>query len=543
MSIDDIRSAGEEPTRSEIGDEPPNDAVEDAPEVTASRRTDVASPVDGISDIRATLDLLERQIVEYRKMLVEQEEAVSVDAEREDEAAPPLVELDEEQLGTVAESIADQAAALFAGPVPAEETPEDETKVVVTAVADGIEAEAVEVVKEPVPAAVEMDVAAVVETEELPVVDDGLEVPDADLPELFAELEAQLEKGLHNAASVAVYADGEVLLEYLSAQSGSGVTPTPQPLFRAFSSGKPMAAAAVWRLLDAGVLEIDAPVASYWPEFAQRGKGKVTLRHVLTHTAGLPRDFGRGDVDWGDWGRMSDILASMDLEYEPGEVIHYHSITFGILVAEIAARASGIPFVELFEREVKSPLGLADTSFVIGEEDVEARRRVQPLIAPSGYYDREMPTKMDWLLDNQILSPGASCVTTAGDLVRLYSAVCSGGSTIEGENWLSEEAAANVFATHASAYNIEDMSKNRVGQGVWMFDEQPNRFASPAGSLTFGHGGMATSIAWGDPEYGVCVAIITDTMQEEDLNGRRLNRISAAIRWDLGSPVGAVEEF
>ncbi len=455
-------------------------------------------------------------------MLAEQEEAVSVDAEREDQAAPPLVELDEEQLGNVAESIADQAADLFAGRVPPEERPEDEAKVV---------------------AAVEMDVAAVAETGGVSVEDDELEAPDADLPELFAELEAQLEKGLHNAASVAVYADGEVMLEYLSARSGSGVAPTPQALFRAFSSGKPMAAATVWRLLDSGVLEIDAPVASYWPEFAQRGKGKVTLRHVLTHTAGLPRDFGRGDVDWGDWGRMSDILASMDLEYEPGEVIHYHSITFGILVAEIAARASGIPFVELFEREVKSPLGLADTSFVIGEEDVEARRRVQPLIAPSGYYDREMPTKMDWLLDNQILSPGASCVTTAGDLVKLYSAVCSGGSTIVGENWLSDEAAANVFATHASAYNIEDMSKSRVGQGVWMFDEQPNRFASPAGSLTFGHGGMATSIAWGDPEFGVCVAIITDTMQDEELNGKRLNRISAAVRWDLGLPVGSVAEF
>ena len=542
MSIDDIRSADEETTRSEIGDEPPNDAVEDAPEVTASRRTDVASPVDGISDIRATLDLLERQIVEYRKMLAKQEEALSVDAEREDEAAPPLVELDEEQLGNVAESIADQAAALFAGQSPTEEMPDDEAKVV-AAVADVVVEEVVEVVKQPVPAEVEMDVAAVVETEELVVVDDGLEVPDADLPELFAELEAQLEKGLHNTASVAVYADGEVLLEYLSAQSGSGVTPTPQPLFRAFSSGKPMAAAAVWRLLDAGVLEIDAPVATYWPEFAQRGKGKVTLRHVLTHTAGLPRDFGRGDVDWGDWGRMSDILASMDLEYEPGEVIHYHSITFGLLVAEIAARASGNPFVDLFEREVRSPLGLADTSFVIGEEDREARRRVQPLITPMGYYDRDMPKKMDWLLDNQVLSPGASCVTTASDLVRLYSAVCSGGSTIDGEVWLSEEAAANVFATHASAYNIEDMSKNRVGQGVWMSDEQPNRFAAPIGSMTFGHGGMATSIAWGDPEFGVCVAIITDTMQMEELNGKRLNRISAAVRRDLGLPVGTVAEF
>ena len=538
MSIDDIRSADEEPTRTEIGDEPPDDSAEDAPEDVAPRRTDAPSPVDGISDIRATLDLLERQIVEYRKMLAEQEEAASVDAEPENEATPQLVELDEEQLGSVAESIADQAAAYFAGQVPTEETPEEETKVVAA-----VELEVAEVVEEPVVAAVEMEVAAVVEVEEVPAEEEGLEAPKVDLPELFAELETQLEMGLHNAASVAVYADGEVLLEYLSAKSGSGVTPTPQPLFRAFSSGKPMAAATVWRLLDAGVLEIDAPVASYWPEFAQRGKGKVTLRHVLTHTAGLPRDFGRGDVDWGDWGRMSDILASMDLEYDPGEVIHYHSITFGILVAEIAARASGIPFVELFEREVKSPLNLVDTSFVIDEEDKESRRRVQPLIAPAGYFDREMPEKMDWLLDNQILSPGASCVTTAGDLARLYATVCNGGSTIEGEVWLSEEAAANVFATHAAAYNIESMSKDRVGQGVWMFDEQPNRTAAPAGSMTFGHGGMATSIAWGDPEYGVSVAIITDTMLDDDLNGRRLNRISAAVRRDLGLPVGSVEEF
>ena len=188
MSIDDIRSADEEPTRSEIGDEPPNDAVEGAPEVTASRRTDVASPVDGISDIRATLDLLERQIVEYRKMLVEQEEAVSVDADREDEAAPPLVELDEEQLGNVAESIADQAAALIAGRSATEEAPEDEAKVVVAEVKDVFEEEEVEI-------------------EEVSVEDDGLEAPDADLPELFAELDAQLEKGLHNAASVSVYAE------------------------------------------------------------------------------------------------------------------------------------------------------------------------------------------------------------------------------------------------------------------------------------------------------------------------------------------------
>jgi CubicO group peptidase (beta-lactamase class C family) len=371
----------------------------------------------------------------------------------------------------------------------------------------------------------------------------SLESPAVELPELFTELQSQLEMGLHTAASVSIYLDGQELTRYLSSRDGSGVTPSPQPLFRAFSSGKAMTAATVWRLLDAGVIEIDAPVARYWPEFLQRGKSKVTVRHVLTHTAGLPRDFGRGDVDWGDWGRMSDILASLPLEYEPGKVVHYHAITFGILVAEIASRATGMDFVDLFEREVKRPLGLSDTGFSIDEDDRKTRRRVQRLTTSADYHDRSMPYKMDWLLDNQIVSPGATCVTTACDLAKLYSSVCNGGLADDEEVWLSAGAAEKVYEVHASAYDIESMLPARIGQGVWRFDDQPNPTATPIGSETFGHGGMGTSIAWGDPDYNVGIAIITDTMQEEEVNSRRLNRLSAAIRRDLGLPTGALAEL
>ena len=378
----------------------------------------------------------------------------------------------------------------------------------------------------------------------IPIAELGeLDAPSVSMPELFTELEFQRKAGLHRNACVSVYSGGEEILGYMSGEFGSGAVPDPKPLFRAFSSGKPMAAATVWRLLDAGVLEIDALVASYWPEFAQRGKSNVTLRHVLTHTAGLPVDFGRADVDWGDWGRMIDILASMPLEYEPGKVVHYHSITFGLLVAEIASRAAGVDFEELFEREVKLPLGLADTFFSIGADDHENSRRVQSLSTARDYGDPEMPQNMDWLLDNEIVSPGGSCITTASDLGRLYSVVSNGGVTSDGDAWLSESAAANVFATHALAYNIEQMTKVRVGQGVWMYDDQPNIVASPSGSVAFGHGGMGTSVGWGDPDHGVGVAIITDTMQEDDVNVRRLNRLSSAVRRDLGIPVGLVAEL
>lgn len=515
MTSEEVRPTGESNSPSK-GDKP-----EVAPLAADGARGDVdGSPPVGMADIQATLALLEEQIAAYRRMLAEQEakdgsETIEEDAEINEDASP-LGEVDEEKLGTVAESIASDYSAFFAGL----------DAVTEVAVGDDV----VMIVGEEI---------AEVKVEEAV----GLAAPSVELPELFGELDKQLEMGLHRNASVAIYEDGQEYLAYLSSEDGSGVTPEPQPLFRVFSCGKAMAAAVIWRLLDTGILRIDAPVVEYWPEFAQRGKTGVTLRHVLTHTAGLPMDFGRADVDWGDWGRMSDILASMALEYEPGEVIHYHTITFGILVAEIASRASGIPFETLFDREVKSPLGLVDSVFSIEASDKATRNRVRKLATASDYHDREMPMNMDWLLDNQVVSPGATCITTANDLARLYATVCNNGVGSDGEVWLSEEAAANVFTTHASAYDVQGMTSERIGQGVWMFDQQPNRAGAAIGSSTFGHGGMGTSIAWGDPEHGISVAIITDTMQDEELNGRRLNRISAAVRRDLGLPVGSVAEF
>ena len=505
-------------------------------EKSRPRHADSPLPSTGIRDIIATLDQLELQIAEYRKVLV-QEESSSMGSARYGATAvgpPSVVQVDEQELGSVAEEIAAEAATLFDDQVDIEYLPKISAPAPDAAVGDL--ADTTVAVAQPIVDSEQVE-------DEVLDAPEPLKTPDVDLPNLFAELQSQLEMGLHETASVSIYVDGKELLAYLSAKTGSGVTPEPQPLFRAFSSGKAMAAATVWRLLDDGVLEIDAPVARYWPEFAQRGKSNVTVRHVLTHTAGLPRDYGRGDVDWGDWGRMSDILASMPLDYEPGEVIHYHSITFGILVAEIVSRATGLRFVDLFEREVSLLLDLDDTQFAVEYGDSDTRTRVKPLHVPKGYRDPEMPDKMDWLLDNQIVSPGASCITSARDLARLYSTVCGGGVTPEGETWLSEAAAANVFAVHASAYDIESMSKARVGQGVWMFDDQPNRTAAISGSNTFGHGGMGTSIAWGDPEHNVAVAIVTDTLQDEELNGRRLNRISAAIRRDLELPEGQVADF
>ncbi len=443
-----------------------------------------------IDAIRGTLETLEDQVAEYRRWL-----------EGFSDAHPTVAPSDHSEIVVTDDESLEQPEADFVAPV-----------------------------------AVAVDVPAA-------ELDSTYDVPDVDMPHLFGELDNQLQAGLHDVACVAVYKDGELVVDYVSSLDGSGASPESPLLLRGFSSGKPLAAAVLWRLMDRGIVDPDAPVARYWPEFAQRGKSGVTLRHVLTHTSGLPIDFGRGDVDWVDWGRMADIMASMEPMYTPGTNIHYHPISFGLLIGEIASRATGVPFNELFEYQVRRPLGLVDAVFAIDEHDASRRRRVVPLTAAADYHDQAMPQKMDWLLDNQIVSPGATCVTSARDLASLYATLCGDGPVVDTDAWLSDEARRSVYAEHADAFDATTMVRTRVGQGLWIYEGGTNRTAAPGGEPAFGHGGMGTCIGWGDPAHELAVAILTDKLQIDVTNEARLNRISAAIRQDFDVPAGEVADL
>ena len=184
MSRDDLQPTDDATIRTEGEDQP---SVEGGvkPGGPTNRPETAQTALAGIEEIRATLDQLETQIVRYRQLLAEEDASSRV-------AAGTEVDGDEVASVAVAEPLVDEA----------EEAVSDVTL-------------------------------------------KPLESPSVELPELFAELESQLELGLHHAASISIYEDGQKVLNYLSSKDGSGVTPEPQPLFRAFSSGKAMAAATI----------------------------------------------------------------------------------------------------------------------------------------------------------------------------------------------------------------------------------------------------------------------------------------------------------
>jgi CubicO group peptidase (beta-lactamase class C family) len=125
-----------------------------------------------------------------------------------------------------------------------------------------------------------------------------------------------------------------------------------------WSTTKTMVALSALILADRGALDPDAPVARYWPEFATAGKERVLVRHLLSHTAGLP-EFDPPDAvaDLYDWPKATRRLVRQAPRWEPGTLAGYHSVTQGFLVGEVVRRVTGQSLATFFAERIAIPLG------------------------------------------------------------------------------------------------------------------------------------------------------------------------------------------
>ena len=168
--------------------------------------------------------------------------------------------------------------------------------------------------------------------------------------------------GAERGVQVAVYCHGEQVVDAVAglADPATGRKVTPGTVFYNFSIGKGMTAAVAHVLAGRGLFGYDTPVAELWPEFAAHGKGGVTIRHVLTHSAGvpgLPLSITAGDLC--DWDGVCSAIAGSGLWWEPGTRVGYHAYTFGFIIGEVVRRATGKPVSQILRDEVAGPLGVA----------------------------------------------------------------------------------------------------------------------------------------------------------------------------------------
>lgn len=192
-----------------------------------------------------------------------------------------------------------------------------------------------------------------------------------------------VETGAETGVQVAVYHRGALVVDAVAgvADSKTGRAVTSETPFFSFSAGKSMTALIAHLLVQTGAVDYDTPIVDLWPEFGARGKEATTLRHVLTHSAGvpaMPRDIGPTDLP--DWSRVCAAVAAAEPRWRPGTATGYHSYTFGFLVGEIARRATGHTMRQLLHEWIAAPLSLErELYFGVPRTDLDRLARLARL--------------------------------------------------------------------------------------------------------------------------------------------------------------------
>ncbi|WP_024802320.1 EstA family serine hydrolase [Nocardia sp. BMG51109] len=204
--------------------------------------------------------------------------------------------------------------------------------------------------------------------------------------QIHSVLDEFVDTGAETGLQVAMYRHGALVVDAVAgiADSATGRRVTPETPFFSFSSGKTMSALIAHLLVRTGAVGYDTPVVDLWPEFGAHGKESATLRHVLTHSVGvpaMPRDIGPADLT--DWSRVCTALADAEPRWRPGTETGYHSFTFGFLVGEIARRATGKPIRQLLHDWIAAPLGIdGDLYFGVPHTDLGRLARLEDAAPP-----------------------------------------------------------------------------------------------------------------------------------------------------------------
>jgi CubicO group peptidase (beta-lactamase class C family) len=362
-------------------------------------------------------------------------------------------------------------------------------------------------------------------------------------------------------AAVAVYHRGERVVDLWGGKRDDEGDPWEEDsLAMCFSTTKGVASFALHLQVEAGLVDYDEPVATYWPEFAQNGKEAVTVRHVLSHSAGMHRM--RSVVDDAghmlDWDHMVAALAEEPPAYEPGTRTGYHALTYGWLVGEIVRRVTGRPLAQVVADDVAAPLGL--DGLHLGCPAGE-RHRVAPL-APMGNPRAWMPRPVRRVekeigrhlgralslarspvnprrMVNALVPRGMEDVIGAPELMDAEVPALNGFLTAR-----SLAAMYGVLAGDGALGEVRLLSPGRVDV---IAEQQNNRLdlvlvvpmhwrlgfhrvmtsrgPSPTG---FGHFGFGGSGAWADPSRDLSLAMVCNRGSGTPVGDLRLMRLSSA---------------
>jgi CubicO group peptidase (beta-lactamase class C family) len=312
-----------------------------------------------------------------------------------------------------------------------------------------------------------------------------------------------------------------------------------------FSTTKGATALCAHLLVQRGLLDVDAPVASYWPEFAANGKGDIPVRWVLSHRAGLAEIEGTFTLDDAlSWDPVVEALAAQPPNWEPGTAHGYHIRSYGWLVGELVRRVDGRTLGRFFADEVAAPLGLdfwiglpeaeeARVSTVIPPEastDPAAQALFEQFAGPDTFLGRTLtgPSGLfhyDEMWNTRAIHaaelPSSNGIADARAVARMYAATVG---DVDGVRLLEPLTVAAATEVQAEGPDKVVMFPMRYGLGFML----PPTVPSP-GPHAFGHAGAGGSLGFADPDRELGFGYVMNKMEMGMSVDERASSLAAAV--------------
>jgi CubicO group peptidase (beta-lactamase class C family) len=367
---------------------------------------------------------------------------------------------------------------------------------------------------------------------------------DAKFEGMREVLSTNIDSGEDLGASVAVTVDGEFVVDMWGGWVDEArIIPwNENTLTNVWSTTKTMGALCALVLVERGLLDVDAPVATYWPEFAANGKENVLVRHVMSHTSGVS-GWAQPVVfeDILDWDKSTRMLAAQAPWWEPGTASGYHAMNQGHLVGEVVRRITGRSLGTFFKQEIAEPLG---ADFHIGLNSSEFGR-VSNVIPPPplemdlGAMDMDSPAVKTftgpliadasnaWLPEwRQAEVPAANGHGNAHSVARIQSIVANGGE-VDGIRLLSPATIDTIFRQQSDGMDLVLGLPLRFGIGYGLPCKESIPYL-PDGKVCF-WGGWGGSIIVNDLERRMTIAYMMNKMEGGIIGGLRSEALLRAL--------------
>lgn len=346
-------------------------------------------------------------------------------------------------------------------------------------------------------------------------------------------LAANFAAGRDLGASFCATVEGETVIDVWGGWADAGRTRAweEDTLVNVYSTAKTMTALCALILIDRGELDPDAPVARYWPQFAVNGKAQVKIRHLMSHTAGLPAwPPGITIEDLYDWDKITGLLAQQTPAWAPGTAWGYHANTQGFLIGEVVRRITGRTLGAFFRDEVAAPLG-ADFHFTLPASD---DARIADLVAPANLPRRAFePTELAMrLFADPAANPehtktrawrSAEMPAVAGfgnaRAVTLVHSVLANGGVMRGKRILSEEGCRRALATEFEGREIIGGAQTRHGLGFYLMS---GHHVIPGPNIIYGGGFGGSLVVIDFDARAVCSYVMNRMVAGPHLRGMAL---------------------